>query len=325
MPRVITSRRLASLTCLAVLWFLGAPWGEGQRAAAQQQGLLYMSALDASGAPVTDLEMGDVSVLVDDIECKVLKMEPVSKPMKLTLMIDNGPANSTALANLRTAVKNFIEAIPADVSMEILTIAPQPRWLEKMTTDHEKLLKAVDRLSPDTGAGLFFDALVEAGNRVDKEKAKDKNDSVPVFVMLASDVGRNSSALDRDFMRLQQQVLQHGITIHFIVLNTGGERVGSVAGALQTQVGLALTKLSHGRYESIAAATRLTTLLPELAGQISESNLRQTHQYKITYQLPAGKDSKSVQRFSAGLSRLRIGLTPVLSFDGHMPVGGSPQ
>ena len=91
--------------------------------------------------------------MVDDIECKVLKMEPVSKPMKLTLMIDNGPANSTALANLRTAVRNFIEAIPADVSMEILTIAPQPRWLEKMTTDHEKLLKAVDRLSPDTGPG----------------------------------------------------------------------------------------------------------------------------------------------------------------------------
>src|SRR4029453_4939478 len=107
MPRVITSRRLANLTCLAVLWFLGAPWGEGQRAAAQQQGLLYMSALDASGAPVTDLEMGDVSVLVDDIECRVLKMEPVSKPMKLTLMIDNGPANSTRLANLRPGAKNF--------------------------------------------------------------------------------------------------------------------------------------------------------------------------------------------------------------------------
>src|SRR4029434_134279 len=140
MPRVITSRRLANLTCLAVLWFLGAPWGEGQRAAAQQQGLLYMSALDASGAAVTDLEMGDVSVIVDDIECKVLKMEPVSMPMKLTFMIDNGPANSSALANLRTAVKNFIEAVAAGVSMEILTIAPQPRWLEKMTTDHEKLL-----------------------------------------------------------------------------------------------------------------------------------------------------------------------------------------
>ena len=67
-------------------------------------------------------------------------------------------------------------------------------------------------------------------------------------------------------MRLQQQVLQHGITIHFIVLNTGGERVGSVAGALQTQVGLALTKLSHGRYESIAAATRLTTLAAGTGG-----------------------------------------------------------
>src|SRR5262249_49029184 len=110
MSRVITTRRFASVSCMALLWFVGLPWVDGQRLVAQQQGLLYMSALDSSGAPVTDLEPGDVSVMVDDVECKVLKLEPVSRPMKLTFMIDNGPANSTALANLRTAVKNFIEA-----------------------------------------------------------------------------------------------------------------------------------------------------------------------------------------------------------------------
>jgi hypothetical protein len=323
MARVFTGRRFASIACAAILWFVGTPWNQSQQVSAQQQGQLYVSALDSGGAPVTDLEPGDITVLVDDIECKVVKMEQVSKPMKLTLMIDNGPANSNALANLRTAVKNFIEATPSDVPLEILTIAPQPRWLEKSTTDKEKLVKAVDRLSPDSGAGLFFDALVEAGNRVDKEKTKEKSETVPVFVMLASDVGRNSSAMDRDYARLQKQVVQYGITVHFIVLNSGGERVGSVAGALQTEVGLALTKLSRGRYEAIAAATRLTTLLPELAKQISESNLRQTHQYRITYQLPAGKDVKSVQRFSAGLSRLRLGVNPILSFDGHMPIGGT--
>ncbi len=323
MACALNARRFASIGCAAILWLVGAPWDQSRQVSAQQQGQLYISALDSGGAPVTDLEPGDVTVLVDDIECKVVKMEPVSKPMKLTLMIDNGPANSNALANLRTAVKNFIEATPPDVPLEILTIAPQPRWLEKLTTDREKLVKAVDRLSPDSGAGLFFDALVEAGNRVEKEKTKEKSESASVFVMLASDVGRNSSAMDRDYARLQKQIVQYGITVHFIVLNSGGERVGSVAGALQTEVGLALTKLSRGRYEAIAAATRLTTLLPELAKQIAESNLRQTHQYRVTYQLPAGKDVKSVQRFSAGLSRLRLGVTPMLSFDGHMPIGGT--
>ena len=109
--------------------------------------------------------------------------------------------------------------------------------------------------------------------------------------------------------------------MHFLILHSGGERVGSVAGALQTEVGLALTKLSGGRYENIAANTRLTTLMPEFAQQISQSHLRQTHQYRVTYERP-GKDLKPAQRISAGVSRLRIGVAPMLSIDGHMPVVG---
>jgi hypothetical protein len=90
----------------------------------------------------------------------------------------------------------------------------------------------------------------------------------------------------------------------------------TVAGALQTEVGLAVTKLSGGRYENIAAATRLVTLLPEFAKQIGVSQLRQTHEYRITYQ----RDSKQPpQRISAALSKLRIGLQAQLSIDGHMP------
>ena len=92
--------------------------------------------------------------------------------------------------------------------------------------------------------------------------------------------------------------------------------MNAVAGALQTEVGLQITRLSGGRYENIAAATRLVTLLPEFARQITESNVRQTHQYRVTYER---KDAKAPQRLSASLSRLRIGVQAKLSVDGHMP------
>ena len=265
----------------------------------------------------------EVTVMVDDAECKIVKLEPVNKPMKLSLMIDNGPGNTNSLANLRTGIKNFIEAIPAGIPMEMLTIAPQPRFLEKSTTDHDVLMKAVDRLTPDSGAGLFFDALVEASSRIEKEKTKEKSDATYVIVMIASTLGRNSSAMDSDWAKLQKRIVQHGITVHFIVLTAGGETVGAVQGALQTQVGLQITKLSRGRYENINAGTRLLTLMPELAKQIAESNTRQTHQYRVTYQFPAGKDPQTVQKFSAGLSSLRVGATGMLSLDGRMPIGGA--
>jgi hypothetical protein len=323
MPTLLTRRRRPTGVAFAAgVLLLTMLWTADRQVVAQQQGQVYMSVLDAQGEPVTDLEIGDVTVQVDDMDCKIVNLEKVSKPMKVTLMIDNGQATSNSLANLRAAIKGFIGTIPSDVQTEILTIAPQPRWLEKFTNDRIKLLSAVDRLAPDSGAGLFFDALVEAAKRVDKERKKE-NDYLPMFVMLASDIGRNSSAMDRDFQNLQKQILQHGITVHFIVLNSGGERVGSVAGALQTEVGLAVTKLSGGRYESIAAATRLSTLMPEIAKHIAQSNVRQTHQYRISYERP-GKDTKEPQKLSAGVSRLRIGVNAMLSLDGHMPVTGVP-
>jgi hypothetical protein len=317
MPRALLGRsRLVGIALGSILCLMVAPWS-GPRLQAQQQGQLYISVLDAQGAPVTDLEAGDISVQVDDADAKIVKLEPVSKPMKLTVMIDNGQATSNSLANLRTSLKGFFESIPADVETSLLTTAPQPRWIVRPTKDRQQLLKGVDLIAPDSGAALFFDALVEAGNRVDK----DKSDYLPVFMMLASDIGRNSSAMDKEWERLQKQVIQRAITVHFVILHSGGERVGAVAGALQTEVGLALTKMSGGRYENIAANTRLTTLLPEFAQQITQSNLRQTHQYRVTFERQ-GKDAKgAAQKISAGISRLRIGVLPMLSVDGHMPVG----
>lgn len=281
-------------------------------AAAQQQGQLYISVLDADNQPVIDLEPGDVFVIVDEEESRVVKLEPVAKPMKLTVMVDNGPVTTRELATFRTALRAFLEALPAGLETSLYTINPQPRPIVKATTDRQKLLQGVDLIAPDSGAGMFFDALVEASDRVEK----DTSDHFPVLMMIASDFGRNSSAMDRDYQKLQKRIVQRAITVHFVILHGGGDRVNSVAGALQTEVGLGVTRLSGGRYENIAAATRLVTLLPEFARQIAESNLRQTHQYRIIYER---KDSKPPQKLSASLSRLRIGVQAKLSLDGHMP------
>lgn len=281
---------------------------------AQQQGQLYISVLDAMGMPVTDLTASDLSVTADGVECKIVKVEPVSKPTKLTVMIDNGQATTKELANFRQAFRNLIMAVPEGIQMEIYTTSPQPRTLEKATTDHQKLLAAIDRIAPDTGAGLFFDALVEAGNRVEKEKGA----SLPVFLMLASDFGRNSGSMDRDWEKFQKQILQFGITVHFVMFHSGGERAGSVAGAIQTEIGLAVTQLSGGRYENINGSTRLATLLPEIGKMVEGSNVRQMNQLRITYETPGGKNAKQAQQIGAALKTTRVGLVPMLSLDGKM-------
>src|SRR3954468_10916107 len=120
---------------IAILAAAGGVWAASAPARAQQLGQLYISVLDADNKPVTDLEADDVKVIVDDVDCRVVKLEPVNKPMKLTLMVDNGPVTTKELATYRAALRAFLEALPPDLETSLYSINPQPRTVVKSTTD----------------------------------------------------------------------------------------------------------------------------------------------------------------------------------------------
>jgi hypothetical protein len=116
---------------------------------------------------------------------------------------------------------------------------------------------------------------------------------------------------------LSKKITENAVTVHVVMLAIGGDRgSGAATGALQVQLGLALTEQTGGRYESIAAATRLPTLLPEFGERIAKSHLRQSRQYRITYVRPAGAGVPS-QGISA--TTAREGLVGMLSLDGRVP------
>jgi hypothetical protein len=193
--------------------------------------------------------------------------------------------------------------------MSLLTTAPQPRTVVKPTTDKAKIDAGIDLITPDTGAGSFFDSMYEATQRIDKDKAQ----HFPVILTIASDYGR-LNVMDRDYRKLQENIVKRAIAIHIVMLAAGGERVGAVAGAGQTEIGLQATKLSGGRYDNIAAVTRLTTLLPEIGKQIAKSHARQSNQYRLTYERPSNPQPNP--QISAAISKPgEIKLT----IDGRMP------
>ena len=99
--------------------------------------------------------------------------------------------------------------------------------------------------------------------------------------------------------------------------NTNVVDAGSASGgANQTQVGMAVTQATRGRYESIAAASRLATLLPEIGKQVAASVQKQSHQFRLTVERPAGAKG-DVGQVGAGA---RSGLVVQgLSMDGRLP------
>ena len=277
---------------------------------AQQQVQLYASVADVTGKPVATLEPADLKVLEGGVEAKIVKVEPVSWPVKVQLLVDNGIGlGGQNIQSLKDGIKGLIEALPENLEVTIVTTAPQPRFLVRPTMDKAMMIEGLSRLAPDGGAGRFVESMNEATQRIEK----DKTDHFPVIISSATSSG-DANVLERDVKRIFERIQKRPTTVHVILLNsTTGSATG---GANQTQVGLAVTQATRGRYESIAVPTRLATLLPELGKQVAASHEKQSHQFKITVERPAGKSGELGQLSAGGRSGLVL---QGLSTDGRLP------
>jgi hypothetical protein len=251
---------------------------------AQKQGQLFISLTSPDGKPVDGLTAADVTIAEDGVECKTTKVEAVAWPTKLQVLVDNGRSNTNPINPLQSGLKEFFAQIPDGVEMSMYAIAGTPRPVVKPTTDKQKLIDGIPLIAPDGGAGQFFDALLEASERVDK----DKTPGYYRIVMVGSDFG-TVRALDRDFQKLQLNIFNHGITTD-VLLNIGGQ--GAASGGGQVDIGINAAKISGGRFENFNGTTRLATLLPEIAKQVAHSVALQSHQYRVSYERPGKPNEK---------------------------------
>jgi hypothetical protein len=261
---------------------------------AQKQGQLFISLMSPDGKPVDGLTASEVTISEDGMECKTTKVEAVAWPTKVQVLVDNGRPNTNPINPLQGGLKDFFMQMPDGVEMSLYTTAGTPRAIVKPTTDRKKLIDGIALIAPDGGAGMFFDALLEASERIDK----DKTPGYYTVVMVGSDFG-TVRALDRDFQKLQMNTFNHGITTH-VLLNIGGQ--GASQGGSQVDIGIGMSKMSGGRYENFNGTTRLATLLPDIGKQIAQSVALQSHQYRISYERP-GKPNEKGAAIAANLKR----------------------
>ncbi len=284
---------------------------------AQQAIQLFFSAVDADGKPVTDLRAEEVNIVLDGSACKTTKFEEIAWPVRLTLMVDNGPVHTDALRQLREALRLFINELPTDMDVEIISTDPAPRFIYRAGHDRVKMLSSVDLLIPDSGAPKFIDAMAEAADRVDKDKRdknREKGSYFPVFMMVGSQGLEGSNPRDYQITKMFKQIQDNAITVHVIMQQNQNRSTDVASGTNQVEVGIQLTKGTGGRYEAINSETRLSTLLPEYAKQIAKSQVRQSHQYRITCQPSGGGQPRQVMA-----STTRTGLTGALTLDGRVP------
>ena len=279
---------------------------------AQREFQFFAQFSDAAGKPVTTLTNADIEVTEDGAAGKVLKLEPIDWPVRVAILLDNGTGSAERIVNVRQGAKGLIEALPEGVEASLQTLAPQPRFVVRPTTDKKALLAGVDLYTPDTATSRFVDGLIETVARFDKEKGS----NFPVVVILGSLTADGSSIRDRDVKQLFERLVSRAVTVHAILAGST-TATGNVGAANASQIGIAATKQTGGRYESIAAVTRLTTLLPEIGAQIARSHARQSAQYRVTFERPAGKTGPigGIGLAARGAPGVNVNLT----VDGRLP------
>lgn len=282
---------------------------------AQQQFQFFLSAANASGDRVTDLRLDEVAVSENGRPARVVRLDPVAWPVKVTVMVDNGLGTGNFLVQYRNGLKGFFQALPTGVEASLLTLAPQPRWVVRRTNDRVQLTNGVDRISPDSSGARLLDALIEESDRIEKEN-RDATAYFPVVVIVSTTGPEGSSPRDRDLDRMVRQFKARGARIHVVMLGTNATSPNSIVGARQVQAGKLLADETGGRYEAIAAATRIATLLPEYGEEVADAHEFQSQQYLVTVERPAGATG-ALGELAMGLTR--PGLTFAATAQGLMP------
>jgi hypothetical protein len=251
----------------------------------QQQITLLASIVDsATNAPPEKIDTGELRVLEDGADGKVLRVDAVDRVVKVQVLVDNGAGvGADSIGELRKGLRGLIEALPSGVETSIYTTAPQPRPLVRPTTDRAAILKGVDLLAPDRGTGRFIESLGEAAQRATREK----DDVVTVIINAATSTG-DLDAQDRDIKQAFTRIQSRPMIIHVMLFNGAAARSAS-GGLIQTEVGLAVTKATGGRYENINTISRYASLMPEFGAEVAKQMAGLTRQFRIVAQRPEGK------------------------------------
>ena len=272
-------RFLNALVVVALL--LPAAAGVG----AQQQITLLASIVDsATNAPPEKIEAGELRVLEDGVAGKVLRVESVDRVVKVQVLVDNGAGiGADSLGELRNGLRGLLEALPPGVETSVYTTAPQPRPIVRPTTDRAALLKGVDLLAPDRSTGRFIESLGEAAQRATKEK----DDVFTVIINAATSTG-DLDVQDRDVRQAFTRIQSRPMIVHVLLFNGAAARSAS-GGMIQTEVGLAVTKATGGRYENINTMSRYASLMPEFGAEVAKQMAGLTRRFRIVAQRPEGK------------------------------------
>ena len=297
---------------------------------AQDSSAVYMFVLDKANVPVLEINPADITIVEEAGPATISSVSRYGWPLKLTVLVDNGPGTSESLVHLRNGLIKLFEGIPRNIPVSLIAIAPNPRFLIRDSKDLVQLKDAVGLLTSDEGFGRFSDALDEYAGRLDREFLSVEGGLPPYLPVLVSIATTNIDGSDVRKERNEKMLLslrKHRVWTHQIMV-TPARRTnepGDVSN-LDTDdgqndaVAQLVKQVTQGSYVPVSgsATTGLaTTILPSVAQTIAFRFLKQMTQHRIVFERAAGATGP-MKNFKLSLAN-HPGARVILSTDGNMP------
>jgi Ca-activated chloride channel homolog len=238
---------------------------------------MYVSVVDASGAPVPAVGPADLVVREDNVAREVLGVVPADDPMQIEILVDNSQAAREYIRDMRAALPEFVEALlaPNDAGRKneigLVALGERPTILTEPTFDAAQLRKGIDRLFSQPGSGNYLlDGIIEVSQGFKKRGALR-----PVIVAITTEGPEFSS---RHFDLVLGPLHDAGAAFHAIV-------VGPMSGDTSDDARNRSIVLDQG---TATTGGRLDHILTSLAlnGKLKQVAADLTHQYRVTFSHP---------------------------------------
>lgn len=174
--------------------------------------------------------------------------------MRVVILVDSSAGIAPYITHFRAALQSFLDLVPGDPEMMLVSTGGQMRIRTQPTTDRAPLKQAVSVFAPDGGGNVFLDSLLEA----DKRFLRTVPNKRPVFVILMTDGGRTlGNQRIEEYNRFVQDFLDRGGRAHGIVIH--GTNTGVTTDILSN-----FTENTNGFFDSMIIANGLETRIGAL-------------------------------------------------------------
>ena len=225
---------------------------------------IYVTVLDNSGAPVTDLTAPDFVIKEGGRDREVVRAGMTSVPLRIALLVDD---NGTGI--FRYGVAKFIERLQGRAEFAVTTVTGQNLKIVDYTANVDQLTSAIGHLTARPGTndgGQLLEGIFETAKDFQKRRA-----ARPIIVALTVG-GEEHSTLPAH--HVLEELEKSGAALHVIATSSSALRptapVSRPGALLEENMNLAEVlgdgpKQSGGKREEIVASAGIVSGLQELA------------------------------------------------------------